>query len=155
MKDIESLIWTMGEYEPSEDQLRRITDYVIERFSIFLKQEVKIYNTSIDSGRSATYFIYSGSQIASIFEIEWEGVLTVQLVDGKPYLDAQLLLFSRQYRLGLQEHEGQSVLIFGYERDIDSKRGEWRFLEWEKDFYGEWESYTKPSRSKKASHQSH
>jgi hypothetical protein len=136
----------MGEYEPSEDELRRITDYLIERFATFLKQEIEIYNTCIDPGSSATYFIYSGSQIDSIFEMEWEAVVTVQLIDGKLWIDTQLLLFSRQQRLGLQKHEGNSVLIFVYERDIESKRGEWRFLEWEKDIYGEWESYTKLSK---------
>lgn len=141
--DIESLIWMMGEYEPEEDELRQMTDYIIKRLSTFLKQEVEIHETCIDPGNSATYFIYSSNKINDIFEIEWKGVVIVQSSNSKPWVDAQLLLFSRQQRFGLQEHEGKSVMVFRYERDMYLNTGEWRFFKWEKDFYGEWESYVK------------
>jgi hypothetical protein len=71
----------------------------------------------------------------------WEGILGMDVIEGKPYVSAPLFLFSHGRRLTVSERLG-SYLEFTYDRTANGS-GRWRSLGWVEDIYGEYQSIDK------------
>ncbi|MEU6036396.1 hypothetical protein ABZ801_13385 [Actinomadura sp. NPDC047616] len=74
------------------------------------------------------------------FQLCWEGVLGMQLIDGKPDVSVSLFLYSRNHRLGMMNHTDGSYLEIVYEGSLENG-GQWTTLEWLEDGFGEFLAY--------------
>jgi hypothetical protein len=72
------------------------------------------------------------------FGLAWNGVLGMQVIDGRPHISVSVFFYSRGERIRLAEHDGSYI-----ELELDGRldgSGTWRALGRLEDEYGEYES---------------
>jgi hypothetical protein len=93
-----------------------------------------------DEGPGFSCSIRSSPPQGDGFQLCWEGVLGMQLIDGKPDTSVSLFLYSRNRRLGLMDDREGSYLEIAYEGPLE-RGGRWETPAWLRDDFGEYLAY--------------
>ncbi|MFI0373049.1 hypothetical protein ACH35V_34755 [Actinomadura sp. 1N219] len=113
-------------------------DALAASLAAHLGQRVTVVNASeIEDGFAC--LIRGPAPSGPTFQMAWEGVLGMQVVEGKPDVGVSLFLYSRGRRLRLDDQPG-SYLEIVYEGPFDGS-GTWRDLGWLQDDFGEFDAH--------------
>ncbi|MCP3921614.1 MAG: hypothetical protein GY714_03420 [Desulfobacterales bacterium] len=138
-KNNDADIWGLKHCDATDLKLEELCDYLLGQLNAFLMHPISVKEKSIFSQKYATYFIRSEQPFGGIFQFEFDGSMTLQILDEEIYIYSTLRLFSLKERIGLQRHEGQSIVELVYEKKAHNENGKWQIQSWVGDDAGEWE----------------
>lgn len=119
---------------PSVDDIERIGNFLLGKLSKFLNIELKFFKLHIVDSESFVGTFRNVTPIFKVLNIQIEGVILYQIRDGKPNINAELLLFAGKMRAGLQKHSGKSFFLFDHNEDSG-----WTSTTWMMDDVDDWE----------------
>lgn len=93
-----------------------------------------------DEGSGFSCSIRSLPPQGSGFQLCWDGILGMQLIDGRPDTRVSLFLYSGNQRLGLMDDREGSFLEIVYEGSL-KHGGQWGTPAWLRDDFGEYLAY--------------
>ncbi len=143
---VEQLIWQAPPgWQRTQAEFSVIIERLVEALSEYLQQQIETVDQTLEESiiddESFCCSIRSSNTFATPFDLAWEGILGMELIEGEPHVSASIFLFSKDSRLGLVGHEG-SYLELVYQRS-DIGAGYWSSLGWIDDIYGEFNNISK------------
>lgn len=145
---IENRIWKEGILSQDQVALCEIMQYLAERFRLYIGRPVEVCESNVEQGVGGSCSVFVKSAQSSPIDVEWECLILMRLPEDyeekRTQIYANLLAFAGGKRIGLHDHQGQSVLYVRYLPDA-SGHGMWGDAKWYLDEYGEWEAYQTPS----------
>ncbi|RKS70723.1 hypothetical protein BZB76_5202 [Actinomadura pelletieri DSM 43383] len=116
---------------------------LIAELSALLQEEIELaepLENCLMGDEAFSCLIRSSPPQGNGFQLCWEGVLGMQLIDGEPDTSVSLFLYSRNRRLGVMDDRDGSFLEVVYEGSLEHG-GQWGNPVWMRDDLGEYRAY--------------
>lgn len=138
---IEKTIWSLCRDGLTENTLKIVSDYLLKQFIYEQKIEYRLEKKLFFPHEYSSYFFVCEYNNFEPFSIQLKANLIVKVHDKKLYIYVIATGYSNNLRIGLQSHEGESILSFEYVQS-DNGCGKWSHGTWEADESGEYQSYS-------------
>ena len=121
--------------------MKEISDVLNLHLSDYLQIKLSIFKRNIVEGESFVCHVFGELSHAGPFDLRLEGVILLQVRDAlPPNIDAELFIFSRGERLGLQRFNGESFLPIHLQ--LTGETPKWESKGWLVDGSDDWGNIT-------------
>lgn len=122
----------------SDEEYSKLAEHFVESLYLYLDIRFKMLSYEIIDNQALSCSIEAIFQKNRLLKIECKGIIGMDFVEGKPYVDCDLFIFSRSKRLILDNQQGDFIKIKYHLQE--NGPGQWKEIMWEKDVHGEYES---------------
>ena len=131
--------------KPTRKEMEDVSTYLNIELSKFLHQDLACFKRDIVEGESCVCSIHGTFAESEAFDLCFEGVVLLQVRNTTPpNVNAELFLFSRGDRMGLQKQNGLSYLLLDF--DFVTSHPEWKSQGWVHDGPDDWERISQTRR---------
>ncbi|MAG93432.1 MAG: hypothetical protein CMJ48_06760 [Planctomycetaceae bacterium] len=129
--------------KPSREQMVMISDRLIQELASALGLKLLCFKRDIVEGESVVSTVQGTMDVSEMFEFSFEAAILVQMrTDQPPNINAEVLMFSRDERVGLHRNNGRSYLLCDF--DCTQDPAHWTTQGWINDGPDDWERMARP-----------